>query len=304
MNYNYHTGRPRFHFDAASDAAAATAASAAAVAAAAAGAKPWHDGVEAETLGFWQNKGYDVTSPLKVAAELTKQYRAAEKHIGAPPDQIVRMPKADATPQEIAAFRQRLGAPIEAKDYDFTSVKDAAGQPIAAPIADALRASFHAHGITKDAAPAVALDVVKALDSVKTTQATITNANLAEERGKLEKDWGGKESNTYRFNLLQAKEGASRLGLDEKATDTLETMLGYSNLMNALRKIGNARKEDVFVESGQSGAAGKVTTREGAMSRKQELFSDKAWVTRLNSGDAQAKAEWKQLNQMIEGEAA
>jgi hypothetical protein len=304
MNYNYQTGRPRFHFDAASDAAAATAASAAAAAAAAAGAKPWHDGVEAETLGFWQNKGYDVTSPLKVAAELTKQYRAAEKHIGAPPDQIVRMPKADATPQEIAAFRQRLGAPVEAKDYDFSAVKDAAGQPIAAPIADALRASFHTHGITKDAAPAVALDVVKALDSVRTTQSTLDAAKLTEQRATLEKNWGGKDSTTYQFNHLQAMEGARRLGITPEAVKALESQIGYASVMDSMRKIGAARSEDIFVESGQSGAAGKVTTREGAMSRKQELFADKAWVTRLNAGDAQAKAEWKQLNQMIEGEAA
>ncbi len=73
--------------------------------------------------------------------------------------------------------------------------------------------------------------------------------------------------------------------------------------MDALRKIGGARKEDVFVDN-QTNVPGAVTTREGAMARKQELFANPAWVTRLNSGDAEAKAEWKRLNHMIEGEAA
>lgn len=261
----------------------------------------WHEGIEPETLGFWQNKGYDTTSPKALAAKLTEQYRGLEKHIGAPPDQILRMPKPDAPPAEIAAFRQRLGAPAAAADYDFSSVKDAAGQPLAQPLADALRASFHSHGITKDTAPAVAMDVVKALDSVKTTQATLNSAALTEARGELEKNWGGKDSNTYRFNLLQAKEGASRLGIDETALNSLENLMGYPKVMDALRKIGNARREDVFVED-QPGGGGRVTTREGAQSRKQELFADTAWVKRLNAGDAEAKAEWKRLNMMIEGE--
>jgi len=296
MNYlNHHTGRPRFHFQGDQPPPAPPPP--------APPAPAWHEGIESETLGFWQNKGYDITSPKALAAKLTEQYRAAEKHIGAPPDQILRMPKADASPTEIAAFRQRLGAPVEAKDYDFSSIKDAAGQPLAQPLADALRASFHSQGVPKTAAPAIAADVVKALDSVSSTQTTLNNAKLAEERAALEKNWGGKDSNSYRFNLLQAKEGLTRLGLDESALATLEGLMGYPKVMDALRKIGGARREDVFVDNPTS-VPGSVTTREGAMSRKQELFADKAWVTRLNSGDAQAKAEWKKLNAMIEGEAA
>jgi hypothetical protein len=306
MNYlNFHTGRPRFHFEEGSaggaDGAAAAAAASAAAAAASA-AKPWHEGIDVEFIGHANNKGWNLDSPKEAFAAAAKVARDLEKHFGAPPDQILRMPKPDATPAEKAAFRQRLGWPAEAKDYDFSTVKDAAGQPIAQPLADALRASFHANGIAKDAAPAVALDVIKALDSVKTTQSTVTEAQRAEDRGKLEKNWGGKESNTYRFNLLAAKEGANRLGIDEAGVAALEGMMGYSSVMDALRKIGNARKEDVFIESGPSGANGKVTTREGAMSRKQELFADQAWVKRLNAGDQEAKTEWKRLNQMIDGE--
>lgn len=301
MDYlNYHTGRPRFHFEEPTPPTPPTPPTTPTPPAPA-----WHQGVGDETLGFWQNKGYDVSDPKALATKLTEQYRAAEKHIGAPPDQILRLPKPDATAEEKAAFRQKLGAPAKAEEYDFSTVKDAAGQPLAQPLADALRASFLTHGIAKDTAPAVALDVVKALDSVKKTQSTVTDATLAEERGKLEKNWGGKESSTWRFNMLQAKEGAERLGLDPNATSTLETMLGYSTLMDALRKIGNARREDVFLDNpAGGGGSGTVTTRAGAVSRKAELFADKAWVTRLNAGDAEAKTEWKRLNQMIDGEAA
>ena len=148
---------PRFHFDenatgtggAAGGDAAAAAAAAASAAAAAGAAKAWHDGTAPETLGFWQNKGYDVTNPKALAEKLTEQYRAAEKFIGVPPDQVVRMPKADAKPEDLRAFYERLGAPKEAKDYDLTAVKDAT-------IAESLRAIAHERGLPKDAVTAVA----------------------------------------------------------------------------------------------------------------------------------------------------
>jgi hypothetical protein len=295
MNYlNFHTGRPRFHFE---------------------GEPPpptppptppppaWHAGLDTELIGHANNKGWKLDDPKEAFGAAAKVARDLERHFGVPPEQLLKMPKPDAAPAEKAAFRQKLGWPAEAKDYDFSTVKDATGQPIAQPLADALRASFHAHGIAKDTAPAVAADVVKALDSVSKTQSTLNDARLAEQRAELDKNWGGKESNTYRFNLLQAKEGASRLGLDQDAVAALESQLGYPKLMDALRRIGNARKEDIFVHNEQVNSPGNVVTREGAVARKSELFADKAWVTRFNSGDAEAKAEWKRLNYMIEGES-
>ena len=298
MNYrNFHTGFPRFHFD---ENAGGAGGGDAAAAAAAAASKPWHDGIESETLGFWQNKGYDVSSPKALATKLTEQYRAAEKHIGAPPDQIIRMPKADAPPADIAAMWQRLGAPKDPKEYDFSGIKFA-GNDLEPSFADAMRQGLAAAFVPKDKAAAIVGSVVKYLESAETTETTLATAKLAEERTTLEKNWGGKDSNTYRFNLLQAKEGATRLGLDPESVAGLESVAGYSKIMDALRRVGNARKEDVFVDN-PANVPGNVTTREGAMSRKQQLFADKAWVARFNGGDVEAKNEWKRLNQMIEGE--
>jgi hypothetical protein len=261
----------------------------------------WHTGVDAEVLGFWQNKGLPLDDPKTFGVKLTELYRGAEKFIGAPPDQLIRMPKPDAKPEEISAFRQRLGVPAEAKDYDFTSIKDAAGQPLAQPLADALRAASHEAGVPKDAAAKVAAAVVKHLDSVQTTQSNLLAGNLTEERAKLEKNWGGKESPPTASTCCRRRK-ARRLGLDEQAVATLENLMGYSKVMDAFRKVGNARREDVFSSNrpGQHGGAGKPTTMEGAMARKSELMADKAWAARFTSGDAEARREYDQLNHMIE----
>lgn len=281
--FNHHTGRPRFHFDEAGDAAAAAAA-------AAGGAKPWHDGVDPEIRGFWQNKGLPLDNPKDFGLKLTELYKGAEKYIGVPPDQVVKLPKADAAPEDLRAFYERLGAPKEAKEYDLSAVKDQA-------IADSLRSAMHDRGLTKDAAFAVATSVAKALESKTTTDNALTTNKLAEQKEALTRNWGDK----YAYNHLQAIEGARRLGISPEGVKALEGSIGYDQVMEAMRKIGANTREDTFVERGAGGPAGDVTTVEGAHARKAELMADPNWATKYNAGDPAAKREMSRLNQMITG---
>ena len=293
--FNHHTGHPRFHFDAASDAAAAAAA------AAAGGTKPWHDGVETETLGFWQNKGLPLEDPKVFAGKLTELYRQAEKHIGAPPDRILRLPDATAKPEEWTAFHQRLGAPKEAKEYDFSAIKNAKGEAIPEPLAETLRSTAFAKGLSKDAAAAVASAVVKRLDDDAAAAATITAGKIAEEKAGLIKNWGPEDSAKYKLNFIQASEGARRSGISQEGVKAMESQIGYAATMEHFRKIGANTSEANFHEGG--GPQG-VNTREGAASKLAELEADKAWGKRLAAGDAVATAEWRQLTAMISGAAA
>lgn len=271
----------------------------AAAAAAAAASKPWHEGVEAETLGFWQNKGLDVADPKAVLSGVTKMYRDAEKHFGVPADQLLKMPKADAKPEEIKAFWGKLGAPADAKEYDFSTVKGADGNPIAQPLADAIRSAAASAYLPKDAAAKVAAAVVKHLDDTRAADSAVTTAKLGEEKALLAKNWGPK----FDFNHLQAMEGARRLGITPEAVKALEGQIGYAAVMESMRKIGAGTSEDTFIERGVGGS-GVVTTREGAVSRKAELMADKDWGARYLKGGAAEAAEMNALNQMIDGVAA
>lgn len=290
---NYHTGSPRFHFDEASDAAAASAATAAAAA-----AKPWHDGVEADILGHWQNKGWKLDSAKDVAIAATKQTREAEKHFGVPVDRLLKLPDATAKPEDWLPVYQRLGAPKEAKEYDFSTVKNAAGTVIAEPLAEALRAAAFTKGLTKEAATTMAQAVVKHMDDVASADATVKSGKLAEEKATLAKNWGTK----FDFNHLQAMEGAQKAGIGQDGVKAMESQIGYAATMEHFRKLGALRVEGAFHEGG--GAGGGVNTREGAQARLTELEADKAWGKRLAAGDAVASAEWRQLTAMISGQAA
>jgi hypothetical protein len=290
---NYRTGTPRFHFDENAPPPVPPPAPPP--------AKPWHDGVDAEILGHWQNKGWKVEDPKEIALAATKQAREAERHFGVPVDRLLKLPAADAKPEEIAAFRQRLGAPVKPEEYDFSSVKNAAGEAIPQPLADALRVAAHAKGLTKDDAATAAQTFVKYLDDTASAQNTVAAGKLAEERLTLEKNWGGKDSATYQFNHLKAIEGARKLGITPEGVKAMEGQVGYHSVMEAMRKIGAGTSEATFHEGGGSGGP---TTREGAASRLAELEGDKAWGKRLSAGDAVAAAEWRQLTALATGEAA
>lgn len=295
-SFNYHTGRPRFHFDEASDAAAAAAAS---TAAAAAAAKPWHDGIDAEFIGHAQNKGWKLDDPKEAFAAAAKVARDLEKHFGAPADRIVKMPAADAKPEDFRAYYQRLGAPADAKEYDFATIKDAAGQPLAAPLADALRAAAFDRGLTKDAAVTVAQSVVKAIDGVKAAESAETTAKVTAAKAELQKNWG----TSFEYNKLKAIDGARRLGITPEALAAFENQIGYANIMETLRKVGVGTSEDTFIDRGQM-TNGQVTTREGAIARKAELMADRAWADRYLKGGAAENREMTALNTMIDGVAA
>lgn len=254
----------------------------------------WHGGkVDADTLGFWSNKGYDVTDPVKLSTELTKQYREAEKFVGAPASQLLKLPKDLGDEAGWNAVYQRLGAPADAKDYDFSTVKNAAGQAPDAALLDTIRATAASLRLPKDKAPDLAAAVVKHLDSVAAERTAANAAKLTAERAALDASWGTNKD----LNRLTAMQGAKRLGVDTETVARLEGEVGYSKVMEMFRKIGAATSEDTFVE-GRRGSD-TVSTVEGAKSRLNELTADKAWGKRLEDRDPAAIREFQNLTQLI-----
>jgi len=261
---------------------------------------PWHQGVDAEFIGHWNNKGWKADDPKEIAIAATKQARELEKHFGVPPEQLLKMPKADAPEADLKAFYQRLGAPADPKEYDFSAVKFN-GADLEQSFSDAMRGALSAAFVPKDKAGGVVSAVVKFLEDAEKAESAVSTAKVAEEKTKLKVDWG----TNYDFNHLKAMEGARRLGIVPEAIQALEGQIGYAAVMNAMRKIGMGTSEDTFVERGASGGTAQtvgVTTREGAVARLNELKADKAWGAKLLSGDAATRREWTALEQMAAGE--
>jgi hypothetical protein len=287
MNYlNFHTGRPRFHFEGEPPPPTLPTPPP---------TPPWHSGTDAEIIGHWQNKGWNIEDPKAVAMAATKQARELEKHFGVPADRLLRLPAADAKPEEQAAFWQKLGAPADPKDYDFSAIKYA-GKDLEADFADAMRAGLAAAFVPKDKASAIVASVVKFREQAEAAEETVRAGKVATEKAALDQNWGPKKD----FNHLQAMEGARKSGISAEAVKAMEGQIGYASVMEHFRKIGAGMSEASFHEGGGDGG---VNTREGAVARLAELESDKAWGKRFKAGDAAAKAEWTSLTTLANGEA-
>ena len=253
--------------------------------------KPWYDGADPETIGYLQNRGWDKVTASQAAIEAGKAHREAERLIGAPASEMIRMPKADAPEAERIAMWQRLGAPADPKDYDFTGVDPA--------LADAVRATAAAAHLPKDAATQVATGVAKYLTDKAAGETAERAAALQTERETLQKSWG----NNFETNKFIAGQAAQKLGVDPAAIAALEGQVGYGPIMEMFRKIGMSLGEDKFVNNGPAGGDPALATKESAIARKTELKADQGFVTRYLAGDREAVRQMKALDMLIAGES-
>ena len=258
----------------------------------------WHIDVPADILGTWQNKAYDLSDPKNVAIEATKAYREAQRFVGTPPDRLIKLPEKPDDAAGWDAVWQRLGAPKAPTEYDFSTIKYQDGADLEPSFIDTMRATFAKAHLPKDAAVDVTKAVVQYLQNADTEEAAARAATLQAEKAALAQSWG----KNAEFNRLTAMQGAKRLGVDPETVEKLESIVGYSKVMEMFRKVGAGTSEDTFVSGG--GITGNATTQEGAQARLSELSADQDWSKRLLKGDVAARREFENLTQLIAGVAA
>jgi hypothetical protein len=256
----------------------------------------WYEGkVDPGVLGLWQNKGWDHTDPVKLANQITTAYNEAEKFIGAPSNEIIRMPKP-GDEAGTKAMWQRLGAPADAAGYDFSGVKTAAGTDPDASFQDFMRTQAAGLHLPKDTASALASAFVKFTEGQKLAADATTAASLVTAKADLAKNWG----QNFEANKFVATQAARALGIDAETVTALENQVGYAKVMEMFRTIGTKIGEDKFV-TGSNSPSG-VMTRDQAIARKAELMADKEWTKSYMNGDAAKGREMKGLLTLIVGD--
>lgn len=277
------------------DDAAAQATAAAAATAAANAAKPWYDGADAETVGYLQNRGWDKTDAKTAAFEASKAHRAAEKLIGAPADQLLRVPKDAGDAEGWAKFNERMGIITDPAKLDFSAVKFADGAALDDGFVADLKAAIPALKLTKDGATEFAKFIVKQIEKSEATDAAEYNGKLAAERDALKVNWGANAN----VNKVVAENAAQKLGVKSEELSALEKVVGYSRVMEMFRNIGVRMGEDKFVTGNQAGGSMSV---EQATATLAERENDSAWVTKLMAGDAATKQEFQNLTRVKAGQ--
>lgn len=260
-------------------------------------AKPWYQdvpGMDAEMLGHWQNRGWDKKTAPEVAVEASKAWKGAEHLVGVPADQIVRLPKDQKDEAGWKGVWQRLGAPKEAKEYDFSPIKFSDGSALDEVFVERMRAKAFALNLPKQAALELTQDFAKYLDETDSAESAEKTAKLNEQKAALKKNWGPNEA----ANLFVAQRAAAALGLDPATVASLEGVIGYDKIMEMFRSIGEKIGEDKFVKSGGPASTGPMT-REQAIAKKADLMSDPIWREAYLKGDQAKLREMMALNTII-----
>jgi hypothetical protein len=223
-----------------------------------------------------------VKTPTEAALAAVQSHQAAAKLIGHPPEKVARIPE----PNDEAgwkSFYERLGAPTDAKQYDFSKVTFAD-----AAQSDFVRAQAAALHLNQNAALTLAQNVVKNAATADAATLAEKTAAIELERTALKKDWGANEA----ANLFTVRRTAEALGISKEQVDTLEKMegVGYTKVMQMFLNIGQKMGEDTFVRNTAPGGAG-VMSGEQASARRQELLTDSAWTARYQAGGKKELAE-------------
>lgn len=237
-------------------------------------------GMDADTLGYVQSKGFKAPGDAVVA------YREFEKLQGMPADRIVRMPAPDAKPEEIAAYRQRLGAGKLATDYKFEVPQGADPK-----FAETAASWFHEEGLPVSASQNLVKKWNAHMGEVVKQQDTEYQAKVETEKASLKTEWG-KDHDVFMAN---AKKAAGVFGVKEEQMNALEKSVGYSGVMKLFANIASKMGESSFAGDGGTTPLGGMTP-EQARNELGILRQDAAFIKKYSEGDADAKAKFDKLH--------
>lgn len=242
----------------------------------------WLKGADETTVGYVQNKGW--TEPTQVL----EGYRNLEKLLGAEKaGRTVVLPGDKAEPAEVDAFYAKLGRPAAAKDY---KVPVPEGQDAA--FAEAAKAKFHELGLTAKQAEALAVwnneYAAGAISAHQAKQSAVFGADVE----ALRTGWGA----AHDQNVVLARNVVAALGVDGKTIDAISGAIGHKATMELFHKIGAKTGEDTYTAGTATTNYGSALTPGQAKDRIATLKSDKTWVARYVSKDAEATAEFERLH--------
>jgi hypothetical protein len=257
-----------------------------------AAAPTWFSGIDSETLGWGQNKGWFDTDPAKVdlpkvLPEVLKAHRNLESMVGR--DKLVR-PKDTADEAAWKPIRELIGVPQKWEDYGLVPI-GADGKPDSKAdrsYADGISQIAHKHHVSKTAIEEMAKYNDEYGKNAKLAADQQFETQSQQEVDGLRAQWGQDADGHF----AAAQRAANAFGIDQPTMDKIERAIGTKTMLTLLSKIGTAVSEDRG--SGGGGGSGLMSP-EAANARLVELRGDKEWTKRYFAGDRNAVAEYDRL---------
>jgi hypothetical protein len=227
-------------------------------------------------------RGEKALADFKDVGSLAKSYVETKRLVG----DAVRIPKADAKPEELAAFHRKLGVPETPDKYEVKLPDLPAGHPAWSPekVASA-RVMAHQLGWTpaqlQGALEWYAKDSIQSRDVSTSAEGKAQQAQQAEAVAALEKEWGPKGGPVWTRQLALARNTVRQLFSDDPKLAELAEMRGNDPVwVKGLARIGEQMLEHGFLE----GDAPAEVDKDGLSRQISELRSR---MEKVNPGSRQ-----------------
>lgn len=252
-------------------------------------ATDWTSSFDDSTKGIIQTKGW------KSPADVVGSYANLEKLLGAEKaGRAVVPPKADGTPEEWAAFYNKMGRPEKADGYNIQAPEGGNDE-----FAKSASTWFHEAGLTPKQAEVITAKWNEHINGTMTQQQEAFAQTAEVDVQELKKAWG----NEFEAKSELARRALRESGLSKEEGQAIERALGVKKAAEVFAFLG-----DQFREAPMKGGEGQRSTfgitSQDAMQAIQDRRADPAWTARYLSGNADAKAEFDRLHQIAYPQSA
>ena len=269
----------------------------------------WFDGFDEGVKSYITSRGLADKDPAAAFLEAAKAHQEAQAYIGVPKEQLLKLPKADAPPEEWDAVYEKLGYSKNADDYKFDGLKLPDGTDVPDATKDFIRAQAAALHLSPAAATKLAEAAVAREAAAGASQNAETKAAAVKALEALRQSWGS----NYEANKVMADRAYAAIqaaaGFDQATMTATVQKLGELNgraeVMQMLLAIGQRMGEDAFVSgSGGLGGGSLHYTKEQAVAKIAELKADSGWVERFLKGGVAERKENEDLHTIAYGQDA
>jgi hypothetical protein len=265
----------------------------------------WFQGLDADVQAHIVNRGLDKLEPAAAAAQAAKDHFAAQKVIGIPAEQVIKLPKDATDPSYQAIFDRVVGmsTPKTPEEYNFDGVQNKAGAKIADADAAFVRDIAVKYKLPLAAARGLASDLVLRGEATGTAQASATELNRAANNVALRTSWGGE----YDAKAFAATKVAEAIGFTPEVLAAMAALPaeGYVKNMSALASLSSQLNEATILRGGNpvsDPTAGY--SQEQARARLNDLRNDREWGRKYLAGDVAINDEFQKLTRLAIGQSA
>ncbi len=243
----------------------------------------WTTGLNDDTRGYVQNKGF------KDPGAVLDSYRNLEKLMGLPAENVLKLPVKDDDVDGWNKVHAKLGRPEKADEYQI-AMPEKGGDPAFAKWA---KEQFHGLGLSKKQGETLAAKWTEFMGGqVQAQTADLAAKGQAAESG-LKKEWGA----AYEQNMAMVERAANTLGMDDKVLHAFRDSMGGAEAAKFIHGLSQKLGEGKFVSGeGNQGFGGALTPSQ-AQQQLQSLRSDPDFVRRYTAGGSKEKAEMDRLHQ-------